>query len=104
MKLVRMSGRGAKEAAKLLGEVELRHAAGAAHVESAVRRIVAGVRKGGDVALRRYAEKLDGISKQSQIRIDPAEMKTAWDETGADLRAAITSAARNIRKFAERQL
>jgi histidinol dehydrogenase len=104
MKLVRMSGRGAKEAGRLLDELERRQASGASRVESTVRRIVAGMRSGGDRALRRYVEKFDGLSPQSQIQIDPAEMKAAWDETAADLRAAIASAAGNIRRFAERQL
>jgi histidinol dehydrogenase len=104
MKLVRMSGRGAKEGLRLLEKLEQRQASSASQVELSVRRIVAGVRKGGDPALRRYIEKFDGISPHAELRIDPAETEQAWKETAPVLQAAIKTAARNIRKFAERQL
>ncbi len=104
MKLVKMSGRSEKEALRLLRDLEQRQASRDKKVEPAVRRIVEGVRKGGDAALRRYANKFDGQSLNSELRVGPAEMKQAWNETSAELQAALETAAQNIRKFAQRQM
>ena len=69
----------------------------------AAKRIVDGVREGGDAALLRYAKKFDGFSSQSQLQIPAAEIQAAWDVISPDLRAALKTAAKNIRSFAERQ-
>ena len=68
----------------------------------AARRIVEGVRKGGDVALRRYASKFDGNSRP-EIRISPEEMQDALEAISPPVERALRTAARNIRAFAERQ-
>ncbi len=104
MKLVRMSGRGAKEARRLLEQLERRQGTAGSEIEPVVRRIVHGVRTGGDKALRRYVAKFDRVSSQTSLQIDRAEMEQAWHETSPVLQAAIKTAARNIRRFAERQL
>ena len=68
------------------------------------QRIISAVRKGGDAALRRYAQSLDGITAQSQLRISPEELSAAWSAASPDLKSALQTAARNIRAFAQRQL
>ncbi|MGA7317070.1 MAG: histidinol dehydrogenase [Silvibacterium sp.] len=67
------------------------------------RRIVEGVRQGGDRALRRYASMYDSLSPQVPLRISSNEIWSAWEATPVDLRRALRIAAKNIRIFAERQ-
>ncbi|HEY0758674.1 MAG TPA: histidinol dehydrogenase [Acidisarcina sp.] len=104
MKLARTTGRGAKETERLLVQLERRGERSSADVLPVVRRIVDGVRQGGDEALRRYSTRLDGLSAQSLLRIRREEMQRAWDATPAALRNALEAAASNIREFARRQL
>ena len=68
------------------------------------KRIIAGVRKGGDDALRRYAVRFDGITKQSQLRISQSELQQAWQGISPAFRNALETAAKNIRRFAQKQL
>ncbi len=76
--------------------------------ESTVREIVDGVRQQGDSALRRFAEKWDGLGDKQPLRVSQREMKAAWDSLSRsrhnDLRAALKLAERNIRRFAEKQM
>jgi len=69
----------------------------------AARRIVEGVRKGGDAALRRYVAKFDGNSQPDKLRISPEEMQDALETISPPVERALRTAARNIRAFAERQ-
>jgi histidinol dehydrogenase len=70
----------------------------------AVQRIVADVRSGGDRAMFRYAAKLDGLTDRARFRVTAEEMAEAWTATDAGLRDALTTAARQIRAFAKRQM
>ncbi|HVJ09683.1 MAG TPA: histidinol dehydrogenase [Acidisarcina sp.] len=101
MKLVKVGSRGAE---RLLKELEGRRVAASESVLPAVRKIVADVRSGGDAALRRYAVKFDGASKQLQLRISREEMQKGWEETPDALKQALEVAAANIRAFAKRQM
>jgi histidinol dehydrogenase len=103
MKLVKTGGRGAK-AEQLLRKLEERRAAASESVLPVARRIVEGVRRGGDRALRRYALKFDALAPQSQLRITRDEMRVSWEATPLPLRNAMKAAAGNIRAFAERQM
>lgn len=69
----------------------------------AAKRIVDGVRKGGDAALRRYATKFDGHAAHALLRISPEEMQDAHDALSPPVERALRTAAKNIRAFAERQ-
>lgn len=69
----------------------------------AAKRIVDGVRKGGDAALRRYAAKFDGYPVSAPLRISPEEMQDALDALSPSVERALRVAAKNIRAFAERQ-
>jgi histidinol dehydrogenase len=71
-------------------------------VARAVRKIVDDVRAGGDVALRRWAERLDGLD--GAFEVPRRELERGWDATPPGVRAAIRVAARHIRKVATRQL
>jgi histidinol dehydrogenase len=104
MRLVRTEGRGGKQTRQMLSELELRGARNTARTMPVVARIVRDVRKRGDQALRRYAAKLDGLTAKQPLKIDRAEMEEAWDETPEALKAAMETAAGNIRRFAERQM
>jgi histidinol dehydrogenase len=104
MRLVKTQGRGGKETRQMLSELELRGARNTARAMPVVQRIVADVRKGGDQALRRYAAKLDGLTKQQPLEISRGEMEQAWNATPKTLQTAMETAAGNIRRFAARQM
>lgn len=70
-----------------------------ADLEPQVRRIVEDVREHGDRALRRYAQKLDGLTRTSELRVSPAELEAAWTMAPPRLRAALRQASANIRRF-----
>jgi histidinol dehydrogenase len=104
MKLIRTKGRGAAQAAQSLASLERRGGAALDTVLLAVRRIVADVRKRGDRALLRYAAELDGLSGLDALRVTPEEMAAAWNTLDPSLQNALSTAAAQIRTFAERQL
>lgn len=74
-----------------------------AEVEPVVRRIVADVRKYGDRALRKNAERWDGVSTQESVRVSEEEIHTAWKSATHELKASLRTAAANIRRFCEGQ-
>jgi histidinol dehydrogenase len=109
MKIIRTKGRGARQTAETLAALERRGGAALDTVLAAVRRIVADVRKGGDRALLRSAVKFDGaqLGKQdglAALRVSADEMKAAWEAIDDPMRNALTTAATQIRGFAEKQL
>ena len=83
--------------------LEQRGARDLAEVEPAVRRIVNDVRRNGDRALRRYAERWDGLGKDESLRVPEADLHEAWQRTPPELQDAITQAADNIRRYCEWQ-
>ena len=74
-----------------------------AEVEPAVRRIVAGVRSRGDRALRKYAERWDGLRPGMSLRVSEEEIQGAWKSARPELKRALRAAAENIRRFCEMQ-
>jgi histidinol dehydrogenase len=64
-------------------------------------RIVADVRRRGDVAVRMWRRRLD--DEGGPIDVPAAEMRAAWNGTPADVRAAIRVAIRHVRRVAGRQ-
>ena len=89
----------AREVAKLAN----RRLLFSADTERAVARIVKDVRSKGDSALRRYAEKWDGLAPKQSLRVSEKELAAALASIPANLRHALETAAHNIRKFAEWQ-
>jgi histidinol dehydrogenase len=94
-----LSGRSAET---FVRKMEQRGAASLAKVEGRVRRIVEDVRKNGDRALRRYAEKWDGLGKQP-LRVSAREMVDAWNSASKEFKQALDFAATNIRQYCEWQ-
>src|SRR5205807_297583 len=74
-----------------------------AKLEPQVRTIVEDVRRNGDRALRKYAQKWDGLGAEEDVRVSAAELEAAWTMAAAQLRASLRQAATNIRRFCERQ-
>jgi histidinol dehydrogenase len=104
MKLIRTKGRGAQQAAAVLESLEQRGGAALDAVLPVVRRIVTDVRRRGDHALLRYAAQFDGLAGVAALRVTPQEMAAAWEAIDPALREALSTAAEQIRSFAERQL
>lgn len=70
--------------------------------EQQVAAIVAGVRRGGDRALLKYAKQFDRL--EGAIEVSPEEMRAAAATVPRAVRLAIRTAARNIRLVARRQV
>ena len=104
MKLIRTYGKTAAQAEAMLRQVEERSSTATSRLEPAVKRILADIRRKGDDALRRYAERLDGLPPAADLRVTQAEMAAAWDETPKELRKSLQAAAGNIRRFARWQM
>ena len=104
MKIVRTTGKSASSAEATLAALESRGSAALDSVLSAVKRIVADVRKQGDRALLRYAAQFDGLNDQAVLRVTPSETLAAWQSITPALRQALTAAAEQIRAFAVNQL
>src|SRR5579859_6917760 len=70
----------------------------------AVTRIVSDVRQKGDRVVLQYAAKFDGLADPARFQVTQEEMATAWSEIDAGLRDALSTAAKQIRAFAKKQL
>ncbi len=101
MRLLKTGSRAGRERLEALIN---RRQASEANVLPAVRRIVNDVRVRGDAALRRYAKRLDGLAEEEPLRIEAKAMQEALDSLAAPLRDAMRTAAKNVRRFAERQM
>ena len=92
-----------RKAEAFIRTLEQRGATDLARMEKIVARIVADVRKNGDKALRRYAEKLDGMKVKQPLRVTEAELEQAWNVVSEDFKQALKVAAGNIRQYCEWQ-
>jgi histidinol dehydrogenase len=104
MNLIRTKGRGAREMEEVLAALERRGGTALDQLLPPVRRIVADVRRRGDRALLRYAAQFDGLAGAAEMRVTRNEMAEAWEAIDPALREALSTAAEQIRGFAERQL
>jgi len=89
-------------AAKMVRRLASR-ASNLSSLEPQVRAIIANVRRSGDTALRRYAERWDSLSKNQPLAVSEAEMTSAWESAAPDVRRSLTQAATNIRRFCQQQ-
>ncbi|MFA5097671.1 MAG: histidinol dehydrogenase [Candidatus Margulisiibacteriota bacterium] len=72
--------------------------------EAIVKRIIADVRKTGDAAIIKYAEKFENIKISAQeLRVAPQEIEEAFSFVGSEFVSTIRLAARNIRAYHEKQ-
>ncbi|HEY5255464.1 MAG TPA: histidinol dehydrogenase [Acidobacteriaceae bacterium] len=104
MKLIRTYGKTATQAETLLRQIEERSGAATVRMEPAVTRILADIQRKGDTALRRYAERLDGLAPTASLRVTQEDMAAAWDQTPKVLQKSLQAAAANIRRFARWQM
>lgn len=104
MRLIRTYGKNAAQAEAILRQIEERSGAATSRLEPAVKRILADIRRKGDNALRRYAERLDGLAPTASMSVTQEEMAVAWDQTPRELRKSLQAAAANIRRFARWQM
>jgi histidinol dehydrogenase len=95
-----LSGRAADIAVKSLAT----RATKLTTLEPQVRRIINDVRRNGDRALRRYAERWDGLAKNQSLQIPEAEIAAAYKNISPDLRQSLREAAINIRRFCQWQM
>ena len=88
---------------KQVGRLLARKAARFTEAEAVVRPILDGVRKRGDRALMEYARQFDGLERKS-VRVPEAELRAAREALAPEFRAAVETAAANIRAYAQRQM
>ncbi|MGA8150117.1 MAG: histidinol dehydrogenase [Terriglobales bacterium] len=72
-------------------------------LEPKVQGIIQKVRRQGDAALRRYAQRWDGLGAGEPIRVAEKEIQAAWRAANPEFRTSLLAAARNIRQFCEWQ-
>jgi histidinol dehydrogenase len=104
MQLLRTQGRGSKQSAALLAQLEKRSGSSLDSVLPTVRKILRKVREEGDKALLGYAKKYDSLGPNTPLRVTEEETAKAWQQLDPTLQTALETAADNIRAFAERQL
>ena len=90
-------------AERYVRKLQQRGAADLGRVEKQVKRIVTAVRENGDRALRRYAEKFDGLGQRQSLRVTQSELEQEWETTSEEFKQALKSAAANIRRYCEWQ-
>jgi histidinol dehydrogenase len=93
-----------RKAEAFVHALEQRGAIGLARVEKQVGKIVADVRKNGDRALRRYAEKWDSLKPRQPLRVATAELEKAWNTVPEQFKQSLITAAGNIRRYCEWQM
>jgi len=72
--------------------------------EKAAVPIIRDVRRNGDAAVRKYAQRWDKLEDSKPLRIPPEEMHAAWEDLSTDMRAALQQAATRIRQFCRWQM
>ena len=72
-------------------------------IERRVYDIIENVRANGDVALREYSEKFDGV-KLDDFKVDQSIIDAAWDNLPEDLKHALLVAKKNITEFHSREI
>jgi histidinol dehydrogenase len=103
MRVLSTHGKGARAAQDFLGRLLAGSEASYERALPAAQRIVQAVRRGGDAALLHYRTKLDGIAASEPLRIPAEEMEAAWKAASSELKTALKQAAKNIRRFAQKQ-
>jgi histidinol dehydrogenase len=88
---------------KDMGRVLARRTARLTEAEDTVRPILDAVRKQGDKGLLDFARKFDNLERKS-VRVPAQELADAATRLTPEFRAAVETAAANVRRFAEKQL
>ena len=93
-----------KAAAERVATLAKRSATISPDAERTAAKIIADVRRGGERALRKYAEKFDGLARKQSLLVSDEEMQIASSSVSPEFLSALKLAARNIRRFAEWQM
>jgi len=72
-------------------------------LEPEVGQIISDVRRRGDRALRKYAERWDGLRPGESLLVSEEEIKASWESIAPKLKRALRIATANIRRFCEGQ-
>jgi histidinol dehydrogenase len=92
-----------KQIARELAKQTNRRILFSADTEQTVSKIVGDVKKNGDRALRKYAQKFDGLEPKQPLAVSLKEMAEALASVEDQFVRALETAAKNIRQFAEWQ-
>jgi histidinol dehydrogenase len=104
MRIYRTTGRTYRQTEQLLAQLEKRGGASFDSLLPAVRAILRNVQRQGDAALLRYAAKFDGLAKGASLQVTAEETAAAWHGLDPALQQALSTAAGQIRSFAQRQM
>jgi histidinol dehydrogenase len=104
MRILKTFGESSGESREVIAQLENRGATSTAKVDTVVRGIVDDVRQRGDAAVREVSAKFDGMMPNDALLVSRDEMRSAWEATSEELKAAMRLAQANIRSFAEKQL
>lgn len=99
MRMTILSGTAAKERVRKLATRGSRYD----EVEPAVRRVIADVRRRGDRAVRKYAERWDGLARATPLQVSEKKIQDAWQFARPELKTSLRAAETNIRRFCEWQ-
>jgi histidinol dehydrogenase len=88
---------------KDMGKLLARRTARLTEAEETVRPILEGVRKRGDKGLMEYARQFDQLERKT-VRVPVQELAAAGKRLKPEFVNAVQVAARNVRRFAEKQL
>ena len=103
MKILKTFGDSASTTEAAIRQLEQRGAVNTAKVDAVVQDILSAVRDRGDIAVRDFAARFDGLSEEQPLLVSREEMQVAWDAISEELKAAMRLAQANIRAFAEKQ-
>lgn len=87
-----------RSAANAVNRLSMR-AASLKPFEPQVKKIVDRVRRDGDSALRRYAERWDGLASRQALQVSESEIAQSWSAISPAVRNALAHAAQNVRQF-----
>jgi histidinol dehydrogenase len=104
MKILSTFGDSASNTESVIRQLEQRGAVNTAKVDAVVHDILCAVLERGDVAVREFSGKFDGLTAEQPLLVSRAEMQAAWESATEELKAAMRLAQANIRAFAEKQL
>ena len=80
-----------------------RKAARLGEAEAVVKPMLEAVKKRGDAAVLEYARQFDGLERKS-VRVPEGELAAAAKGLSPEFKAAVKTAAANIRAYAKLQL
>jgi histidinol dehydrogenase len=74
-------------------------------IEDAVRKILYGVKEGGDNSLVRYTKEFDGVDvKPSELALSRADLENALDQINPEIEDALQLAYERIERFHKKQV